>query len=76
MEAARQAGVHGGRPKGSREANAVLLAKPSSQAIIQCLHAGMSLRETAAGAAVNTVHTVKAVMEKIDLDSRSYPWRR
>ncbi|MBM7846257.1 GIY-YIG nuclease family protein [Herpetosiphon giganteus] len=64
MEAARQAGVHVGRPKGSRQANAVLLAKPSSQAIIQCLAAGMSLRETAlaAGVAVNTVRKVKAAL--------------
>ena len=58
-----ESGVHGGRPKGSRQANDMLLAKPSSQAIIQCLHAGMSLRETAAGVAVNTVRKVKAALE-------------
>lgn len=65
MEAARQAGVHVGRPRGSYQANEILLAKPSSQAIIQCLNQGMSLRATAAavGVAINTVRKVKAALE-------------
>ena len=63
MVAAQQTGTHVGRPKGSRQANAVLLAKPSSQAIVQCLNAGMSLRETAAvGVAVNTVRKVRTAL--------------
>lgn len=64
MVAAQQTGTHVGRPKGSRQTNAVLLAKPSSQAIVQCLNAGMSLRETAAavGVAVNTVRKVRTAL--------------
>ncbi|WP_124033459.1 hypothetical protein [Herpetosiphon llansteffanensis] len=60
--------MHVGRPRGSYQANDVLLAKPSSQAIMLCLKQGMSLRETAAavGVAVNTVRKVKAGMEMID----------
>ncbi|WP_345724604.1 GIY-YIG nuclease family protein [Herpetosiphon gulosus] len=67
MDAARQAGVHVGRPNGSGESAAAVLAKPWSRAILQCLADGMSLRETAAmvGVALNTVRKVKAAAEQV-----------
>ena len=67
MAAARQAGVHVGRPNGSGDSAAAVLAKPWSRAILQCLADGLSLRETAAmvGVALNTVRKVKAAAEQV-----------
>lgn len=67
MAVARRSGVHVGRPKGSGDSAAAVLAKPWSSAILQCLAAGMSLRETAVtvGVAVNTVRKVKAAAEQV-----------
>jgi len=67
MATARQAGVHVGRPNGSGDSAAAVLAKPWSRAILQCLADGMSLREPAAmvGVALNTVRKVKAAAEQV-----------
>ena len=58
-----------GRPKGA-ESGEKLLAKPFSQAILEGLRGGLSLRKTAAaaGVAVNTVRKVKRAAERIAKD--------
>ena len=63
MKRAAHWGTHIGRPAGS-ETEKEFLAKPSSQRVAAALNEGLSLRKTAekAGASVNTVRKVKALL--------------
>lgn len=65
MKRAAHWGTRIGRPVGS-EKTSEFLAKPSSQNIVAALNEGLSLRKAAekAGASVNTVRKVKALLNK------------
>ena len=65
MKRAAHWGTHIGRPA-REETEKEFLAKPSSQRIASVLDEGLSLRKAAeaAGASVNTVRKVKALLEK------------
>ncbi|MEM1395416.1 MAG: GIY-YIG nuclease family protein [Cyanobacteria bacterium P01_H01_bin.150] len=65
MKRAAHWGTHIGRPVGS-ETEKEFLAKPSSQNIVAALNEGLSLRKAAqkAGASVNTVRKVKALLDE------------
>ncbi|WP_414625176.1 GIY-YIG nuclease family protein [Calothrix sp. CCY 0018] len=65
MQRAAYWGTHIGRPVGS-ERTSEFLTKPSSQRVVAALNEGLSLRKAAqkAGASVNTVRKVKALLEK------------
>ena len=65
MKRAAYWGTHIGRPVGS-ETEKEFLVKPSSQNIVAALNEGLSLRKAAqkAGASVNTVRKVKALLDK------------
>jgi len=64
MQRAAKWGTHIGRPAGS-QTNEEFLSKPSSQRVVSALNEGLSLRKAAekAGASVNTVRKVKALLE-------------
>ncbi|MBD2770973.1 GIY-YIG nuclease family protein [Iningainema tapete] len=63
LQRAQQWGVHVGR---SRETEEEFLQKPSTQAVVEALKAGLSLRKAAskAGVSVNTVRKVQAFLFK------------
>ena len=64
MKRAAYWGTHIGRPPGS-QTDEEFLSKPSSQRVVSALNEGLSLRKAAekAGASVNTVRKVKALLE-------------
>lgn len=65
MKRAAYWGTHIGRPA-RNETEEEFLSKPSSQRVASALNEGLSLRKAAskAGASVNTVRKVKALLEK------------